>query len=101
MTTELRVVTEPSVALTKRPTLPGMAPEVKVTVEPVSEFRDPRRSDERVHEYEMPEGQVMLHVGVARKDWLAPSPMESDVGVTATDINVGDGLVTVIMAGML
>jgi hypothetical protein len=76
------------VAFTKIPTVPAVLPAVNVTGEPAEVFSEPIALLVMVHEYEVPDGQVELHVGVATKDCEPPRATVAPVGLIATEVRV-------------
>jgi hypothetical protein len=91
------LVFELSVALTKRPTVPAVMPAVKSTELP-EPVKDPIAPLERVQEYEMLEGQVTLHVGLAVKGCAPPETTVAVDGLIATELRTG--ITIVITAGV-
>jgi hypothetical protein len=78
-----------SVALTKRPTVPRVLPAVNVTEAPVVELSVPIAPFVRVHEYETPEGQGDVQVGVAVNGGVvAFVETVNEVGSTLTETTV-------------
>jgi hypothetical protein len=88
------------VALTKMPTVPAVLPAVKATEAPTPPS-EPSRELLKTHTYVMPEGQVVLHVGVAVKGWVPPEPTVGMIGLTATEIRTAEVVLMVMIAGRL
>jgi hypothetical protein len=85
------------VAVTVKVTGPELDPAVNVMVEPVVELTLPRVLFS-VHAYEMPEGQVAVHVGVAAKSCVPPGATVGAVGLTVTEERVIGLTVSVAVA---
>jgi hypothetical protein len=84
-----------SEALRKSPTLPAVLPAVRMTEMPLVALSVPMVVLVRAHEYETPEGQLELQVGMAVKVCLLHIAIVAPVGVTATDMRVTGGAFTV------
>jgi hypothetical protein len=82
-------VTPLSVALTKRLTVPAVVPAVNATGFVTVELRDPMVGLLMDHEYVVPAGQVVVHVGVAVKGVeVAPAATDCVAGAIATAVSV-------------
>jgi hypothetical protein len=94
ITVELSLVTPFSVALTKIPTVPTVLPAVNVIEEPLP-LIDPIPLFVRDHEYEMPEGHVAVHVGVAVNVCWPPVFTEGLVGLTDTEVRETEAVIVI------
>jgi hypothetical protein len=96
ITVDASFVTPLYVALTKTPTVPAKLAASNVTEVPVELVSEPRELLVRVQAYEIPDGHVALHVGVAVKGCVPPVDTVGLVGLIDTEVNVIGVVVTVI-----
>jgi hypothetical protein len=90
-----------SVALTKMPTVPPPLPAVKFTEGPMLGLIEPSVVLVRAHAYVAPEGHVALHMGVTVNCCLPPELTVGAIGLSATDVKIEGGALTVIMLALV